>query len=44
MISLVLNSLLNLSKRILLSSEVNDPIVSRTETEILFRLFKLMQM
>ena len=44
MISLGFNSLLNLSKRILSSSEVNDPIVSRTETEILVRLFNLMQM
>ena len=40
MISLVFNSLVNLSnKKILLSAGVNDPIVSRTETENLYRLF-----
>ena len=41
MIPLVPNPLPNLSnKKILLSAEVNDPIVSRTETENLFRLLQ----
>src|SRR5215211_8711305 len=41
MIPLVPNPLPNLSnKKILLSAGVNDPIVSRTETENLYRLFR----
>jgi phospholipase/carboxylesterase len=41
MVSLVPNTLPNLStKKILLSAGLNDPIVSRSKTENLFKLFQ----